>query len=1170
MNNSFQAYATYWRNSLLDSEHGSGVPQVGKTDNFLHMTLNELQDGRVEHSKIVALFANESDQLQTIEVIVRPKVYLPRLEHAQRPRTGIPDVVTPLLITAKLNRDGRLLPASMTIVPRDLLEPLDRSAFAIGAFTDMDVFLTKYPAPGCKSSPIEHYDDNLWLQCLDHAERLFEYVGKGWPAADDRFEVADYWYLSKKDSASGASAHILDLYDHLRENAPISPLFERYASNQVAPPEACLPPGAAFTARMGHAGDAFPLAQAQRDAMTHLLKAHHGDILAVNGPPGTGKTTMLLSVVASLWASATLDDNGEPPVIVAASTNNQAVTNIIDAFGKDFALGSGPFAGRWLPDVRSFGAYFPAQSKETESAAKYQTRAFFDKVETPEYVEHAKNIYLQAAAAAFPEITKPNLADVIKALRGSIRAELDKLATLDDVWQQLTAARETVMRELGESPAAAMTEYKQQEAELEAQWQACNTLAEQWEVYLAKESILYSLFSWLPPVADKRLRLARLFLKERLPDEPALHGGNSINEIETDIQAWREQFAAALKAQRQRVQRGEAILEAEQTQMERWRAALTPLGVTERAESLSLEECDVLADTAIRFPIFLLTTHYWEGRWLLEMESLLPELEKKKRKTGRVTVEQRWRRRMKLTPCVVSTFFMLPLEMRVKRFVANKFAPDYLYDFIDLLIVDEAGQVLPEVAGASFALAKKALIIGDTLQIEPIWSIPPQVDIGNMISAGIIDGTDPERAYEQLTELGKTAASGSVMRIAQNASRYHYDPDLARGMFLYEHRRCFDEIIGYCNELCYHNKLLPKRGSRLTNDGLPTMGYLHVDGICQSSNGGSRQNLLEADTIAAWLDEHKAELEIRYAKPLSQIVGVVTPFGGQVKAIQKSCQSRGLEAGGKEGMTVGTVHSLQGAERSIVIFSPVYTKHADGEFIDRSPSMLNVAVSRAKDSFLVFGDMDVLELSSKSRPRGLLSTYLCRKPSNALNFKAQQRTDLTTQQIKIIQLLDAQAHDAFLLDTLTKAVREVQIVSPWLQLRRIEQIGALEAMRAAAERGVRVCIYTDPEWNIDAQDSDLTAEKSLQLQTAVETLQENGIETAFVRRVHSKLLLADDELYCAGSFNWFSASRDSRYARHETSLAYSGPEIAKEIEVVRKSLNCRLISHNEITSLPKT
>lgn len=31
-------------------------------------------------------------------------------------------------------------------------------------------------------------------------------------------------------------------------------------------------------------------------------------------------------------------------------------------------------------------------------------------------------------------------------------------------------------------------------------------------------------------------------------------------------------------------------------------------------------------------------------------------------------------------------------------------------------------------------------------------------------------------------------------------------------MYLYEHRRCFNNIIGYCNSLCYHGKLQPKRG----------------------------------------------------------------------------------------------------------------------------------------------------------------------------------------------------------------------------------------------------------------------------------------------------------------------------------------------------------------------
>lgn len=198
------------------------------------------------------------------------------------------------------------------------------------------------------------------------------------------------------------------------------------------------------------------------------------------------------------------------------------------------------------------------------------------------------------------------------------------------------------------------------------------------------------------------------------------------------------------------------------------------------------------------------------------MQDLLPEIEKERKKTGRVALEKRWRRRMKLTPCIVSTFFMLPEKMRVQRGDGREFVSDYLYDFADLLIVDEAGQVLPEVAGASFALSKKALVIGDTMQIEPIWSVPRSVDIGNMLSAKLLPSEDHEDAYDQLSEIGKTAASGSVMRISQTLTRYHCEPALDRDMFLYEHYRCVDEIISYCNALCYKGKLIPKRARRST------------------------------------------------------------------------------------------------------------------------------------------------------------------------------------------------------------------------------------------------------------------------------------------------------------------------------------------------------------------
>ena len=50
------------------------------------------------------------------------------------------------------------------------------------------------------------------------------------------------------------------------------------------------------------------------------------------------------------------------------------------------------------------------------------------------------------------------------------------------------------------------------------------------------------------------------------------------------------------------------------------------------------------------------------------------------------------------------------------------------------------------------------------------------------------------------------------MQVAQFNSHYQYDPKFERGMYLYEHRRCFNNIIDYSNSLCDHGKLQPKRG----------------------------------------------------------------------------------------------------------------------------------------------------------------------------------------------------------------------------------------------------------------------------------------------------------------------------------------------------------------------
>lgn len=77
---------------------------------------------------------------------------------------------------------------------------------------------------------------------------------------------------------------------------------------------------------------------------------------------------MLQSIVATMWTKAAVEKK-QPPVILVASTNNNAVTNVIESFGKVEEIGTPKLAGRWLPQINSYGLYLV---REKEGAEAFQ------------------------------------------------------------------------------------------------------------------------------------------------------------------------------------------------------------------------------------------------------------------------------------------------------------------------------------------------------------------------------------------------------------------------------------------------------------------------------------------------------------------------------------------------------------------------------------------------------------------------------------------------------------------------------------------------------------------------------------------------------------------------------------------------------------------------------
>jgi hypothetical protein len=884
--------------------------------------------------------------------------------------------------------------------------------------------------------------------------------------------------------------------------------------------------------RTGHMGRQFALAPAQRQALNEQLRLENSDVLAVNGPPGTGKTTLLQSVVASQYVQSALELAPYPPLVMACSTNNQAITNIIDSFASADAqlnvlvgqdAGSTPndaFSKRWIKGLNSHGLYMKESGsvKEEQGAAKdlelqrsspsllsQNQTGYFDlnamsrleKTPVPQleayYIQCFKQAFPSSPASTTQEALKhierimATAVDVLKKIEShleqgkSTRREIESLIPKEVSWREASEHLNHEVRVL-QNKQAGLQGLKTQ-FDVHAGATPFWIKASEWIGFQSKAVVNYHQRFFEQASLDPNSRYTPFFVQNPAVLVDAKSNGTdgaaalfireTIKQKGKVRQAIEAAFSTALKDTAQGLEHNSALL----LHIKRLESALDAHrnGLNEIARKLGLPESermsesaiDRAADTKIRQPLFRFASYYWEGRWIEEVKAnqdaihstrwVAPNRDDLRKKLGRYSM---------ITPCLVSTFHSLPKYL----FHGGKPKTGEMFgvanELIDLLIVDESGQVSPEIGMIGFALAKKAMVVGDTRQIEPVWSVSPGVDGINVRQSGIFDKQKPLtsagktnpldvhengsfngmlkdsnqdtrqpellRLIENFTACPLSASGGNLMAIAQNAARVHTVPELAAGLHLLEHRRCHDEIIAFCNELTYRGKLIPMKGTAPVAHesalGLPPLGYLHVCGTSNRSAGGSRENTAQAKALAQWVAFHAIGWISSTGKRLEDIVAIVTPFKAQAARIStelvlafakeglglqieslyermgllEPINTKGIPENRKHllsadlqrispasAITVGTVHALQGAERALVLFSPVYDK-SDAKnqrlFFDQGPNMLNVAVSRSKDHFIVVGDMDVFDPNlNPGTPSSLLGKHLFSSPAYQLS-----------------------------------------------------------------------------------------------------------------------------------------------------------------------------------------
>ena len=258
-------------------------------------------------------------------------------------------------------------------------------------------------------------------------------------------------------------------------------------------------------------------------------------------------------------------------------------------------------------------------------------------------------------------------------------------------------------------------------------------------------------------------------------------------------------------------------------------------------------------------------------------------------------------------------------------------------DFIDFLFIDEAGQASPQQAAGAIWRAKKVVVVGDPIQIEPVVTID-QTILGDI------------KKYFNVNDR-YIGMGNSVQTLADVANPYGMRNSDGQwvGTPLWVHRRCLNPMFTIANEIAYDNKMVlgeKEQGKSAWFD-------------CKGS-AINRQFVKEQGDLVA---DHIITLWEKSLNPPN--VYIISPFTAVKDSIKKLLKERLKNRDISTQVvndwlknSVGTVHTFQGKEADIVYFVTGTDENSDGaaNWSCSKPNLINVAVTRAKKEFYVIGD----------------------------------------------------------------------------------------------------------------------------------------------------------------------------------------------------------------------
>lgn len=316
------------------------------------------------------------------------------------------------------------------------------------------------------------------------------------------------------------------------------------------------------------------------------------------------------------------------------------------------------------------------------------------------------------------------------------------------------------------------------------------------------------------------------------------------------------------------------------------------------------------------------------------------------------------------TEMLLQSFFLIVPVVSTTFASVGTFLRNVGNERIGYLLIDEAGQALPQSAIGAIWRAQNVIAVGDPLQIDPVVTLHDKV-------------VEYVKVHFEQSELIASKET-SVQSLADEANAYggyrkiSKPKDLWIGCPILVHGRCRKTIFDIANEMAYNGKMIYDT----RDEGEEAVcKWINVYGTAKNGHFVLEQ-VKAVENIIMEKFKHfmdatsKQESDLELPK-----LFIITPFRSVRSGIcnyyrkgdylYQELVRKGINVEKKDvkkwiSTFIGTVHTFQGKECETVVICLGADSNGKSEkaidWVCEKPNLLNVAVTRARKELYIVGD----------------------------------------------------------------------------------------------------------------------------------------------------------------------------------------------------------------------